>query len=81
MPFANERVQHITSGGDDDACGPGAYCVGTPDMEVAIIHNRMVDIIADNSLADIVYLPFVGKFCRMHAYNDEVRVICVFQRS
>ena len=60
---------------DDDHRGPGIGAISTPDQEILVIHNRMVDAIAPHDLTQVFGLAFGIELGGMYAdHHHFIRV-------
>ena len=67
IAFAGEIPQDIPIRPDHHQRRPGTHGIGTPDAKVAVVDDRMLDLIAQDRLSDVVHFAFVLELGRMHA--------------
>ena len=79
MAFTGEMAQDIAIGPDHHQRRPGPHRILPPDMKVAVVDHGMLDLIAQDRLADVGRVAFVLEFCRMHANNHQFPGILLFQ--
>jgi len=64
----------------EDQGGPGADGVSLPDLKLSVIHDRMSDLVASDSVAKGGCLALLGEFGGVNPDDDQDIVVRGFQR-
>jgi len=71
VALAGDAAHHVALGVDHHQRRPRADRVGVPDGEAAVVHHRVLDLVAADRLADVAGLSLVGELRGMDADDDE----------
>ena len=66
------RTNHIAIAIDDGDCRPRTYGVGSPHSELPVVHDRVLDLVAQGRLANPGRLALRDIFAAMHSDHDQV---------
>ncbi len=61
MSFAGHRFDNVASGIDEDQRGPSMHAVPLPDLKLAVVHDRMGDLVTPDRVGEGRRVAFVGE--------------------
>ena len=77
--FAGASPYQITFGVNEPKCRPRVHAIALPDLHVGVVHDRVSDFIPENGLANALRVLLVLEFGRVHADNDQLVAVLLFQ--
>ena len=72
LPFAGRLAEEVALRVDQDERRPGRALVGVPDLLVGVVDDRVLDLVAQDRLADRLRVLLVLELGRVDADDDEL---------
>ena len=79
LPSPETRPYYVALGVDEHERGPGVDAVAAPDLAVGVVDDGMLDLVAEDGLADALGLLLVVELGRVDADDDEDAGILGFE--
>ena len=79
LAFARRRRDDVALRIDEHLRGPRPRAICLPDREIRVVDHRMIDVVANENPADVVGLAFVRELRRVHADDDELVAVFLFE--
>ena len=72
IALAHRGADEVAGGIDDDARRPRLRAVAPPDLQVGVVGDRMLDLVANEDPLQVVGALLVRELRRVHADDDEL---------
>ena len=77
--LARMEPDHVPQRVHEHHRGPRAHAVGLPDLEVRVVHHRMLQPVPPRRVAHVERLALGRELGRVHAHHRQRRTVLLFE--